>query len=65
MKTTQQLLNGLCRDNELKLLELKPEFAQPFDTLKIGIDVSVDSTGLALVYGNKVAGFLFQPSLPP
>lgn len=63
--TTQTSTNSLCRDSELKVLTLKPEKAQPFDTLKIGIDVSVDSTGLALVYGNKVAGFLFQPSLPP
>lgn len=48
---------------KLKLLELKE--AQPYDTLKIGIDVSIDATGMALIFGKTVALFKFVPTLPP
>lgn len=48
---------------KLRLLELKE--AQPYDTLKIGIDVSVDATGMCMIFGKTVALFKFTPHLPP
>lgn len=49
--------------DELRILKLKRPL--PIDTLYIGLDVSIDSLGLSMVFGELVVGFLIVPKLPP
>lgn len=47
----------------LRTLKLKQP--GPLDTLKIGLDVSVDSCGMTITFGELVIGFLFVSNMPP
>lgn len=55
--------------NELICLRIKDDYRKSqglvYDTLKIGLDLSVDSTGLCLIMGNQCCGALFVSSMPP
>lgn len=55
--------------SDLIMLRIKEEYRHErnlaHDTLRIGLDMSVDSTGLALVIGNQCCGALFVNDMPP
>lgn len=55
--------------SDLIMLRIKEEYRHErnlaHDTLRIGLDMSVDSTGLVLVIGNQCCGALFVNDMPP
>lgn len=73
MARTKQQLAKLERQprvpSDLIMLRIKEEYRHErnlaHDTLRIGLDMSVDSTGLALVIGNQCCGALFVNDMPP
>lgn len=55
--------------SDLIMLRIKEEYRHErnlaHDTLRIGLDLSVDCTGLAMVIGNQCALAHFVPDMPP
>lgn len=73
MARTKQKTEKLERQphvpSDLIMLRIKEDYRKArnleADTLRIGLDMSVDSTGLALVIGNQCCGALFVNDMPP
>lgn len=73
MRRTKQPIERLSRQantpNDLIMLRINEDYRHQrnieHDTLRIGLDLSVSSTGLALVIGNQCCGALFVNDMPP